>query len=67
MDFDGKVERDNMKLGYNDARKTFDDAWGSAFTFEKDESFAPLFNALSLNLAKEASLRLRKDPQIPYA
>jgi NTE family protein len=53
MDFDGKVERDNMKLGYNDARKTFDDAWGNAFTFEKDESFAPLFNTLSLNLAKK--------------
>lgn len=53
MDFDGKVERDNMKLGYNDARKTFDDAWGSAFTFEKDESFAPLFNALSVALAKK--------------
>jgi len=53
MDFDGKVERDNMTLGYNDAKKTFGAAWGRSFTFEKDEVFAPIWNEFSLRLAKK--------------
>ena len=53
MDFDGKVERDNMTLGYNDAKKTFGAAWGRSFTFEKDEAFAPVWSEFSLRLAKK--------------
>jgi NTE family protein len=53
MDFDGKVENDNMILGYNDARKTFGDSWGRSFTFEKDESYADLWNEFSLRLAEK--------------
>jgi NTE family protein len=53
MDFDGKVEKDNMQLGYNDALKTFKDAWGNGFTFEKDESFEPLFETFALRLASK--------------
>src|SRR5574344_2161719 len=53
MDFDGKVENDNMILGYNDAKKTFGDAWGRSFTFEKDESFAPLWDEFTLRVAEK--------------
>jgi predicted acylesterase/phospholipase RssA len=53
MDFDGKVESDNMKLGYNDALKTFHDAWGFGFTFKKNEAFAGISDEFSLRLAKK--------------
>jgi NTE family protein len=53
MDFDGKTERDNMCLGYNDAKKTFGAAWGRSFTFEKDEGFAEIWNEFSLRLAQK--------------
>jgi NTE family protein len=52
MDFDGLVANNNMTLGYNDAKKTFGDAWGRSFTFEKDPSFEPLFESFTLGLAK---------------
>lgn len=53
MDFDGKVESNNMILGYNDAKKTFGAAWGRSFTFEKDEGFAGIWNEFALRLAKK--------------
>jgi NTE family protein len=53
MDFDGKVTANNMVLGYNDARKTFGDAWGRAFTFEKDEMTETMANEFALAMAKD--------------
>jgi len=53
MDFDGKVVNDNMALGYNDAKKTFDGAWGRSFTFEKDEGFEEIWKEFSLRLVKK--------------
>jgi len=52
MDFDGRIAKNNMTLGYNDAKKAFDDAWGRSFTFEKDSSFEPLFESFTLDLFK---------------
>jgi predicted acylesterase/phospholipase RssA len=51
MDFDGKIEANNMTLGYNDALRAFHEAWGTRFTFRKDESFAGIFDEFVLRLA----------------
>jgi NTE family protein len=53
MDFDGKVEVQNMTLGYNDARKTFGDAWGFSFTFNKDPLAETLAEPFVLTLAQK--------------
>jgi len=53
MDFEGKVESDNMKLGYNDALKTFHEAWGFGFTFQKDEVSAKISSDFCLAIARK--------------
>lgn len=37
MDFHPEMIRQNMSLGYLDARKTYGDAWGFEYAFEKDK------------------------------
>jgi predicted acylesterase/phospholipase RssA len=51
MDFDVEIENQNMQLGYNDAKKTYGECWGQAFTFEKDESLEPRFRDFVIRMA----------------
>jgi NTE family protein len=60
MDFYGKTTRNNMVLGYNDAMKTFGDAWGRAFTFLPDESYLPLAEEFTLALGKRHPYDFKK-------
>lgn len=51
MDFEGEVARRNMALGYNDARKSFGEAWGRSFTFEMDERYLATAKRFALDLS----------------
>ena len=52
MDFYGKTTQNNMILGYNDAMKTFGEAWGRAFTFKPDESYNALAEEFTVALGR---------------
>ncbi len=51
MDFDGKVAKRNMLLGYLDAKKTFGDCWGRSYCFKKDESLSDIMESFALAIA----------------
>ena len=51
MNFDNTIEEDNMTLGYLDAKKTFGEAWGRAFTFEKEEGLEDRFHDFVIRMA----------------
>jgi NTE family protein len=60
MDFYGKTTHNNMILGYNDAMKTFGDAWGRAFTFKPDDSYLPLAEEFTLALGRRHPYDFKK-------
>lgn len=53
LNFDQNVIKMNFDLGYNDAAKRFGKYWGYAFTFTKDESYLPLINEFSREVAAD--------------
>ena len=60
MDFYGETTRNNMVLGYNDAMKTFGEAWGRAFTFKPDNSYLPLAEEFTLALGRRHPYDFKK-------
>jgi predicted acylesterase/phospholipase RssA len=51
MNFDAGIEEKNMTLGYLDAKKTFGEAWGRAFTFQIDNTLEDRFHDFVIRMA----------------
>jgi predicted acylesterase/phospholipase RssA len=54
LDFDSKITSANMELGYLDALKAFDEAWGFEYTFFKDRRWEMAAEEIVYNAIKKS-------------